>query len=148
MVQDALCLSRNGVEAHTQQIERSTLAIAFLGTPHHGADLAAWATFGSKIANILNSANSDIVAVLKPGSEVLARIQKIFHGIVRSRLKGGRDLHMSCFYEELPVKVVGVVVPKDSAIIPGYDGYGIHANHMVRKSSLQYLLKFWLSIRI
>ncbi|KAI1196141.1 hypothetical protein F5X97DRAFT_223653 [Nemania serpens] len=37
---------------------------------------------------------------------------------------------MTCFYEEMPVVGVGLIVPQDSAIIPGYVPIGIHANHM------------------
>ena len=75
---------------------------------------------------------------------MLARVQNGFHGLLR--LHTGIDI--VCFYEELPLHVLGKVrmvngvvtskaaddiqiVETESAIIPGYPHYGIHANHMV-----------------
>jgi hypothetical protein len=109
VTEDALCLSRNSVEIHIQQVEHRTIAIAFLGTPHHGADLAAWAAFGTNIANIVKCVNTDIVSVLKPGSEMLARIQKDFHNVLRSRVKDGAEIFITCFFEELALPLVGEV---------------------------------------
>lgn len=127
------------------------MGISFLGTPHHGADLAAWAKFGTIIARIVKHANSDIVSVLRPGSEMLARIQDGFHGLLRVRREEGSEIALTCFFEELPLPVVGKVrltllilmldcanqtqvVEMNSAIIPGYAHYGIHANHMASES--------------
>jgi hypothetical protein len=103
----------------------------FLGTPHFGADLAKWADFGTRTMNMVQNPNVDIVAVLKPGSEVLAIIQKDFHSVLRMRRKERTDIYITCFYEELPLKIpgVGLVVPMHSGILPGYSSYGIHANH-------------------
>ncbi len=41
VVQNALALSRSSPEAHLQKIEANTVGLAFLGTPHFGADLAS-----------------------------------------------------------------------------------------------------------
>ncbi|KAJ4029716.1 hypothetical protein NW761_009724 [Fusarium oxysporum] len=38
-------------------------------------------------------------------------------------------IDITCFYEELPTKRFGVIVPKHSAILPGYISIGIHKNH-------------------
>ena len=83
--------------------------MAFLGTPHYGADLAAWGTFGSQVAKIDRPANTDIVAVLKPGSEVLAVIQDDFHNLFRRRKTENSEIAITCFYEELPFPLVGEV---------------------------------------
>lgn len=85
------------------------MGILFLGTPHHGADLAAWAKFGTTIARIAKHANSEIVAVLRPGSEMLARIQDGFHGLLRLRRDEGPEIALTCFFEELPLPIVGKV---------------------------------------
>jgi len=59
---------------------------------------------------VLKQTNSEIVAVLKRDSEVLARIQSGFHAMIRSRSKDGlRPIEITCFYEELPLPGVGVV---------------------------------------
>jgi len=39
-------------------------------------------------------------------------------------------IDISCFYEELPLPGIGQVVPRESAVLPGYISIGIHANHM------------------
>ena len=54
--------------------------------------------------------NPDIVEVLRRDSEVLARIQDGFHTMVMARNKEGLPpIHISCFYEELPLPAVGLV---------------------------------------
>ncbi|SLM34305.1 P-loop containing nucleoside triphosphate hydrolase [Lasallia pustulata] len=130
VTQDCLCSSRSHPEKHLQQISSCTIGIVFLGTPHHGADLAAWAKFGSTIAKTIKHVNSDIVSVLKPGSEMLARVQDGFHGLLRLRRNEESEIAVTCFFEELPLPLVGKVVEMESAILPGYASYGIHANHM------------------
>ncbi|KAA6407760.1 MAG: hypothetical protein FRX48_08598 [Lasallia pustulata] len=121
---------RSHPEKHLQQISSCTIGIVFLGTPHHGADLAAWAKFGSTIAKTIKHVSSDIVSVLKPGSEMLARVQDGFHGLLRLRRNEESEIAVTCFFEELPLPLVGKVVEMESAILPGYASYGIHANHM------------------
>ena len=124
----------------------------FLSTPNHGADLAAWATFGATIAKAVKHANTDIVSVLKRGSEMLARVQDGFHTLLRLRNKEGSEIKVTCFFEELalPIGMVKLILPvccikrvdhfqvvtKESAILPGYASYGIHANHMVSDALL------------
>lgn len=132
-----------------QSVLHSTRGILFLGTPHHGSGLAEWAEKLAKSIGLLKQTNSEIVAVLKRDSEVLARIQDSFHAMIRSRSKDGlRSIEITCFYEELPLPGVGVVseitdiavtlrskrpsqvVPLHSAILPGYTPIGIRSNHM------------------
>ncbi|KAL2038542.1 hypothetical protein N7G274_008589 [Stereocaulon virgatum] len=55
-------------------------------------------------------------------------IENNFHTIVRHRKDD--PIELTCFYEELAVKGIGEIVPQRSAKIPGYNLYGIHANHM------------------
>lgn len=97
---------------------------------------------------VIKQTNQQILAVLESDSEVLARVQDEFHTMVRARNQERRqEIQISCFYEELPLPGIGVVsyathyncylanihiqvVPKDSAILPGYIPIGIHSNHM------------------
>jgi hypothetical protein len=59
--------------------------------------------------------NADIVEVLRRDSEVLARIQDGFHTMVLDRnRKGVRPIELCCFYEELPLPVIGMVSPVTS----------------------------------
>lgn len=129
--QDALVTAGQRPEHHLRNILYSTRGIIFLGTPHHGAGLAKWAEMLAKSIGILKQTNPDILAVLETDSEVLARIQDSFHTMIRSRNQdGARPIEMTCFYEELPLPGIGVVVPPHSAILPGYIPIGIHSDHM------------------
>ena len=109
LVQDCLCLSRNHAEKHLRNVSSSTIGLVFLGTPNHGADLAAWAQFGTTLLKAIKRPNSEIVAVLKPGSEMLARIQDGFHGLLRIRAEEGSTIDVTSFYEELPHPIGGTV---------------------------------------
>ncbi|KAL9053755.1 MAG: hypothetical protein Q9162_004553 [Coniocarpon cinnabarinum] len=106
--------SKNSLEPHLAQIERCASAIIFLGTPHCGSDLAAWGVLGTRMAKMLKQANEEIVAVLKPGSEMLRLIQNNFHTILDLRKKEGRDIAITSFFEELPVFAVGEAMTKFS----------------------------------
>ena len=109
MTQSALCLSRGSAERHIRQIAHCVAGIIFLGTPHHGSDLAAWGKLGTNIARIAQQPNSCLVAVLKPGSETLASVQNSFHNLLRLRKNEGTEIDITCFYEELAFPVIGMV---------------------------------------
>lgn len=117
VTQDCLWTSRNHPERHLRQVSSCTIGISFLGTPHHGADLAAWAKFGTTVARIIKYPNFDIVSVLRPGSEMLARVQDGFHGLLRMRVNEGSEIAITCFFEELPLPVVGKVNMTTSALL-------------------------------
>ncbi|KAK8010353.1 hypothetical protein PG990_009318 [Apiospora arundinis] len=118
-------------DAHLRNILHSTRGIVFLGTPHHGAGLAQWAEQLARHLGMVKQTNRNIVDVLKRDSEVLARIQDSFHTMVRAQIKEGlQPMEITCFYEELPVLGVGLIVPQDSAILPGCIPIGIRANHI------------------
>ena len=108
VVQHCLWSSTTRAEAHLNQIAACTTGIIFLGTPHHGADLAAWAKFGTSIAKIVKRPNTNIVDVLRPESEMLGEIQNGFHTILRQR-QGEDSIDVTCFFEELPFPVLGKV---------------------------------------
>jgi len=108
-----------------------TRGIVFLGTPHYGSGLAQWAERLAKAIGLLKQTNPQILAVLESDSEVLARIQDSFYVMIRSRAQDKLPpIEITCFFEELPLPVVGIVVPSHSAILPGYIPIGIRSNHM------------------
>jgi len=109
VVQNALALSKSSPEAHLQKVQTNTVGLAFLGTPHFGADLALWGAYGTQLLNIVKKSNKEIVQVLKPDSEMLAIIQKRFHEILRSRQAANQPIWVACFHEELPLPVLGMV---------------------------------------
>lgn len=79
-----------------------------MGTPHCGAALAVWASTCTAMATVFGS-NQSMLKVLEPDSEVLARIQKEFHTMLRS----GEDIKITCFYEDHEIKPVGLVKQRD-----------------------------------
>jgi hypothetical protein len=71
--------------------------------------MAKWAAFGSHMTNTFKRSNNEIVDILKPGSEMLANIQGNFHSMLRIRDRGDKRIHITCFYEELPLPYIGEV---------------------------------------
>ncbi|KAH7329701.1 hypothetical protein B0I35DRAFT_404883 [Stachybotrys elegans] len=129
--EDAMLASKNSAETHIQRVYDATHGVCFLGTPHCGSKVANWASIFGQIMNVVKRTNTSLLSYLQPESEVLRLIQEEFHTMLRSRRDQGRmDLRITCFYEELPVRGVGEIVPKDSAILPAYNYIGIHNNHM------------------
>ena len=85
------------------------MGMIFFGTPHLGADLAAWAKAGAELANLLRKNNSNIVGVLEPSSEMLADIRDGLGELFRNRCESRDSLLIACFWEALPVTGVGEV---------------------------------------
>ncbi|KAF5542280.1 hypothetical protein FNAPI_10038 [Fusarium napiforme] len=126
----ALVTAKQRSEQHLQDIVNFTRGVIFLGTPHHGSSLAKIGELVSRSVGLIKETNSDIVQVLTRDSEVLARIQDSFQALLMTRSKDEATMiDITCFYEELPTKKFGVIVPKHSAILPGYISIGIHKNH-------------------
>ncbi|PSK36144.1 hypothetical protein B9Z65_5959 [Elsinoe australis] len=129
VVEDMLLHAKNSAEDHMKSVLSATAGICFMGTPHCGSHLADWAKVCRSVASMAG-ANTDIVGVLQPQSEVLARIQQEFHTMIRARGDAGQpQLRITCFYEDLDTRGVGAVVPKHSAILPAYTAISIHGDH-------------------
>ncbi|KAF8849681.1 hypothetical protein BDZ45DRAFT_227669 [Acephala macrosclerotiorum] len=129
--EDALVTADRRPETHLKSILELTRGILFLGTPHQGSNLAKWAEMLATSIGFLKQTNAQIIEVLKSESEVLARVQDSFHTMIKAKAAGGhKAIEITCFYEELPLPGVGTVVPKHSAILPGYISLGIHSHHM------------------
>ena len=96
-------MSRNSADLHQKKILECTWGIAFLGTPHLGSDLAAWAEPLAKLVGVVKSTNSDILEALKVGSYTLERIEGDFQKMIRGRRgEKKREMRIASFYEELP----------------------------------------------
>ena len=105
----AIGLSRRSPFEYIRRIETHTVGIVFLGTPHFGADAAKWGSYGANLIGIVRQTNSPIVKVLRPDSEMLASIQRDFQGVLRQRIDERTAIDITCFFEELPVRLVGEV---------------------------------------
>ncbi|KAG8168388.1 hypothetical protein KVR01_001137 [Diaporthe batatas] len=136
---EAVLLSRNNAEPHLRSIFDCTKGIMFLGTPHRGSWMAHWATIPASAFGIIKSTNKSLLKVLKTDNDYLRSIQNRFWSMVREQQKAGRDLEVTCFFEELPMSMVGTVVFKDSATLESYNAISVHANHsnMVKFSSVE-----------
>lgn len=81
-----------------------------MGTPHSGSDIGKWSLLLRNFKLVLKDLNPDMIDVLKPESEVLARIQTDFHTMLRVwRNRENRELNITCFYEELGYRGSGPV---------------------------------------
>ncbi|KAJ5159680.1 uncharacterized protein N7482_006684 [Penicillium canariense] len=136
LCKDALGYARDCLEERHRQINCCTRGIVFIGTPHHGSDLAPVARKLARYLGRFKQTNSAILDVLEKGSDTLSRIQRDFANMLRSRNEVSKDpSHLSpieivCFFEELPLDIVGTVVSKDSAIMPSSNAIGLHCNHI------------------
>ena len=110
MVEQALLISRGTSQMHVKALLQSVKAIAFMGTPHLGAGQAEWARPITHLSNLLRKTNKEIVAVLKPGSEMLTNLQQEFHTMLEDRRRNdGKWIDIFCFYEELSYPGIGDV---------------------------------------
>ncbi|KAF2477247.1 uncharacterized protein BDR25DRAFT_208408 [Lindgomyces ingoldianus] len=128
---DALSKAQHHPEKHIKQIFLCTRGIVFLGTPHLGSGLAQWMESLAKAIGVLKQTNAEILAVLKSDSEPLKQIQNNFYTMIRSRSQDRLPpIAITCFFEELPLPGIGIVVSSHSATLPGYIAIGIRSNHI------------------
>jgi hypothetical protein len=110
MTRQALLVSRGSAQQHAKDLLESTVAIAFMGTPHLGANLANWGHPISKLSNLLRRTNSEIIGALQPGSEMLAAVQQEFHTMLDDRSRNdSKYINIFCFYEEVGYTGLGEV---------------------------------------
>ena len=126
---EAILLSRNNPEAHLRGIFDRIKGIIFMGTPHKGSWMADWANIPASALGLMKSTNKSLLKILETDDQFLESIQVRFWAMIRELREGGRRLEVTCFFEELPLPVVGKVVSKESATLEGYNMISIHANH-------------------
>ena len=100
-----------------------------MGTPHTGSWMADWAEIPASALGIIKSTNKSLLKMLEADDQLLESIQSAFLGMVRDLREQNRRLEITYFFEELPLLLVGKVVPKDSATFASYSPISIHANH-------------------
>ncbi|KAL2204237.1 hypothetical protein CC79DRAFT_1389020 [Sarocladium strictum] len=134
----AVLASRSHPDKHLQDLFQSLRGIVFMGTPHKGSWMASWAKFPAAALKVFKSTNASILDILETKNQLLQDIQDDFWAMIREQREGGRRLDVSCFFEELPIAGVGLVVEKGSATLEGYHHASIHAHHgdMVKFDSL------------
>lgn len=126
---EALLISKDSPEAHLRSIFASATAIAFMGTPHRGYWLADWADKPASALGIIKSTNKSLLQILQTSNQYLQSVQDRFISMLREQHLTGRDLEITCFFEELPSPRIGQVVSRTTATFEGYNSLSIHANH-------------------
>jgi hypothetical protein len=100
------CFSEAADENDIKRIDRNTIAIAFLGTPHREP---AQARYGKALGTVLKASgvkvNTKVLALLERDSEVLADIVDSFSRWLR---RNNNQVSVTCFYEELEMVLPGV----------------------------------------
>ncbi|KID84907.1 SesB, P-loop containing Nucleoside Triphosphate Hydrolase [Metarhizium guizhouense ARSEF 977] len=127
---EAILLSRNNPDEHLKNMFHCTKGIIFMGTPHRGSWMADWAGIPAKTLGVVKSANKSLLQVLKTDNTHLQSVQANFCSMIREQEKNGRNIDVTCFFEELPMFGLGKVVPKDSATLEDRNSLSIHANHI------------------
>jgi hypothetical protein len=104
VLKKALCMSASSVEEHLKQVDQCTKAVAFLGTPHCGSNLALFAT---SVGNILKAGgkrvNVDILRILEPNSQLLGNAEDSFGVWLRNK----SSFNITCFFKELELLSIG-----------------------------------------
>ncbi|KAJ1322975.1 ankyrin repeat domain-containing protein 50 [Microdochium nivale] len=134
VVQAALDHSRGHHKLRLQKMESATVGLCFMGTPHFGSPKADWGALAAMLLKTTATTNTSLIKTLKSNSPALENIQRRFYGILEARKASQTRIDITCFYEELAMPGLGVIVPRSSAIIQSEDACGINANHqdMVR----------------
>ena len=93
-----------------QELFNSTCGVLFMGTPHQGSSLAPWAEGIAGALGFVKQTNRRLLKVLRTNSELLSRVNEAFLTLVENRKSGSaHPIRLSCFYEELPLPVIGLV---------------------------------------
>ncbi len=139
VTKEAILLSRNNPDVHLRNMFECTKGIAFMGTPHRGSWMADWAKIPASALGLLKSTNKSLLKILETHDQLLESLQSRFWSTIRELREGGRPIEVTCFFEELPLPIVGSVVSKESATLEGYHSISIHANHgdMVKFGSIE-----------
>jgi protein SERAC1 len=129
----ANALSRQDVttSAYEHIVDR-TRGLIFLGTPF-GESKSNHAKIALHFFELQCSINSQIPKHLEKRSQKLASIIEAFLGFLRARDRSPAPIEIACFFEEREITVAGkniIIVPRDSATLPGFDSYSISANHV------------------
>jgi hypothetical protein len=110
---EAILLSRNNPEVHLKNVFTNTKAIIFMGTPHTGSWIAEWADILASALEIIKSTNKSLLKILATDDQFLESLQIRFLSMLRDLGQGNRRLEVTCFFEALPLPVLGTVVPKE-----------------------------------
>ncbi|KAH0542301.1 hypothetical protein FGG08_003328 [Glutinoglossum americanum] len=87
---------------------------------------------GRTFLDLFKSTNKENLKDLQEKSEKLSGLGRAFPNLLRRRAETSEakeKIELTCFFEELPLKAIGIIVPEESACLPGYESLSIHADH-------------------
>ncbi|KAH8892335.1 hypothetical protein GQ53DRAFT_841100 [Thozetella sp. PMI_491] len=112
-------LVRSFEHYHSQQSHTSPLGsiflaacgVIFMGTPHRGSSKATLGKIAAKVGKIVG-ANDQMLKALENDSALLEQQRNSFDSI-------RRNFFVVCLWEDIPMPLIGLVVPEASACIDG-----------------------------
>lgn len=132
----ANALSRpHGTDLASAALVEKTVGVIFIGTPFEGSSKAKWAGRGLTVLDWVSTTHKEDVKDLEERSTKLVSINDAFQKLLkaRDRSEARQFIEVACFFEEYAMykagKKLGVIVPKESASLPGIEPQSIQANH-------------------
>lgn len=110
LIEQALLHCRESNDPVENAVLESTVAIAYIGTPHSGPDLVRWERTLTYLATMLHKTDEHVQHVLVPGAKLMVQVEGEFMTMLEARVHAGkRPVEIVCFYEALGVAGVGLV---------------------------------------
>ena len=123
-----------GADKDSNTLANSTRGIIFLGTPFEGSGKAEWANNALRFLSWVSSTNDLKTKDLEERSAKLISVYDAFLKFLKGRDRSKIPIEVACYFEEYPMyvagKKIGMIVPKQSASLPGIDPLSISANHV------------------
>lgn len=91
--------------------------------------MADWVKIPASTLGAVKPTDKSLLKVLEADDKYLQSVQDRFRSMIREQQKAGRDIEITCFFEELHLSAVGEVVPRASATLESYNAISFHANH-------------------
>ena len=133
----ANALSRhNGTDMASTSLAERTIGVVFLGTPFEGSSKAKWGRRALQILDWISTTHKEDIKDLEERSAKLISVNEAFQKFLkaRDRSESREFVEVACFFEEYAMyrlgKKIGIIVPKESACLPGIDPQSIQANHV------------------
>ena len=107
----ASALAQTPVEDRLKKIQQHVTGILLLGVPLRGSDSALMGTYLRKLIKLCGwkTGSEDILRDLSPCSKEFTDVRKRFVRRLKAREHGETEIHITCFYEQIEVKGMGLV---------------------------------------
>jgi hypothetical protein len=101
--------SRTQSTAHLSAVADSTHGVLLTGTPHRGSEQAQWGSILVSVLGYVKQDSAELVKRLNKEESRLALLQERFSKLLEMRKEAQQPVNVACFFEELPVAVLGTV---------------------------------------